>query len=283
LTPKRTLILTLAFLKLVPGNDTTYKCLYFWIAEAGFHISEGTALYFLWYKNFPLTGFHFFNDIREWQGMDKAGHIYSSYIFAEIHNMALQNLCPTQKHELLKSAILATSTMLVMEILDGFSQEWGFSLWDLGANITGSLLWLFGKHYTTLDIFPSFSYHDDPIWRARPSILGSTLPQRLVKNYNGQTYWLIIGVRDFPLGISIGYNAYGMTGSEYNPPQYGTFTRGKQFLISIGFTGRGIKYNSKALDILIKIARHIKVPFPALAIDMPSQGPSKLKFYPLYF
>ena len=38
------------------------------------------GLYNSWYKDFPQSNFHTFNDLKEWQQMDKVGHMYSAYI-----------------------------------------------------------------------------------------------------------------------------------------------------------------------------------------------------------
>ena len=37
------------------------------------------ALYKTWYEDYPQSSFHFYDDSREWRGMDKAGHLYSAY------------------------------------------------------------------------------------------------------------------------------------------------------------------------------------------------------------
>ena len=47
------------------------------------------GLYNLWYKNYQQTSFHFFNDLEEWNYMDKAGHIYSSYQVARKSHLFL--------------------------------------------------------------------------------------------------------------------------------------------------------------------------------------------------
>lgn len=39
-----------------------------------------TGLYNAWYKNYPQSSFHTFNDWGEWKQMDKVGHFYSAYI-----------------------------------------------------------------------------------------------------------------------------------------------------------------------------------------------------------
>lgn len=38
-----------------------------------------TALNKAWYKGYPKSNFHFFNDMNEWNGMDKAGHVWTAY------------------------------------------------------------------------------------------------------------------------------------------------------------------------------------------------------------
>src|SRR5215218_9323810 len=37
------------------------------------------GLYSAWYKDYPQSKFHTFNDIDEWKQIDKFGHVYSAY------------------------------------------------------------------------------------------------------------------------------------------------------------------------------------------------------------
>ena len=50
---------------------------------AGTHVAFLAASYIAlekaWYADFPKQSFHFFNDIKEWNQMDKAGHMWTSY------------------------------------------------------------------------------------------------------------------------------------------------------------------------------------------------------------
>ena len=48
------------------------------------------ALYVLWYKDYPQSGFHFFNDNDEWLQMDKAGHTTASYYLGLIGYSSLR-------------------------------------------------------------------------------------------------------------------------------------------------------------------------------------------------
>jgi hypothetical protein len=37
------------------------------------------GLYAAWYKDYPQSSFHTFDDLAEWKQMDKIGHLYSAY------------------------------------------------------------------------------------------------------------------------------------------------------------------------------------------------------------
>src|ERR1700741_4392631 len=43
-------------------------------------------LNYLWYKKFPHSKFHFFNDNAEWLNMDKMGHATTAYNIAAIQS-----------------------------------------------------------------------------------------------------------------------------------------------------------------------------------------------------
>ena len=90
------------------------------------------GLYNLWYKKYPQTSFHFFNDLEEWNYIDKAGHIYSSYQVARKSHLFL--LKKDIENPVEKSCFYSLFFMLGIEVLDGFSKEWGFSNYDLLSN-----------------------------------------------------------------------------------------------------------------------------------------------------
>ena len=79
------------------------------------------GLYELWYKKYPQTSFHFFNDLEEWNYMDKAGHIYSSYQVARKSHLFLEKR--NIENSIEKSCFYSLFFMLGIEVLDGFSAE----------------------------------------------------------------------------------------------------------------------------------------------------------------
>ena len=50
----------------------------------------------VWYKNYARSDFHFFDDFKEWNGMDKVGHACTSYQLNKV------------SHTLFKKTILKT-------------------------------------------------------------------------------------------------------------------------------------------------------------------------------
>ena len=79
--------------------------------------------------------------------MDKLGHTMSAYKLTKTLSDVYEwsGLSP-QKSRLL-SATIATGYMSAIEIMDGFSSDWGFSMSDMGANLIGSGLFLFQEKY----------------------------------------------------------------------------------------------------------------------------------------
>jgi hypothetical protein len=43
-------------------------------------------------------------------------------------------------------------------------------------------------------ITPKFSFHTTQYAQYRPNVLGSSLAEQILKDYNGQTYWLSVNL-----------------------------------------------------------------------------------------
>lgn len=80
---------------------------------------------------------------------------------------------------------------------DGFSDEWGFSLSDIAANLTGSLLfvaqqygWGDQRFMLKISAWPE-KYPADQKERAR-QLYGASFGEQLLKDYNANTFWLSV-------------------------------------------------------------------------------------------
>ena len=173
----------------------------------------------LWYADYPRSNFHFINDNAEWLQMDKAGHVFSSYHLGSFGANALKWSGASRKSQLIYGSTLGLAFMTTVEVFDGYSANWGASLGDVAANISGTALYVSQELlWKEQRIVPKFSFHTTPYASARPNVLGSSIQEQILKDYNGQTYWLSVNIYSFAktskipkwLNVAIGYGAEGM-------------------------------------------------------------------------
>lgn len=260
------------------------------------------GLYSDWYKNYPQTSFHFFNDNGEWKQVDKVGHSYSAYIEA-YGSMEMWRWAGMSRR---KSAWIGGLTALgyqsIIETMDGFSSEWGWSWGDMGANVVGSGL-LIGQEllWNEQRIKYKFSFHKknygtpDLNMRAN-SLYGSGFSERMIKDYNGQTYWLSANLKEFMpesnlpswLSVAFGYGADGMFGALSNVGKdkngnvifdRSDITRYRQYYISPDIDLTKIKTHNKFLKLAFGALNAFKFPLPSLEYN--SKG--KFAFHLIQF
>jgi len=98
------------------------------------------ALDKLWYSDYPRSNFQLVNDNNQWKQMDKVGHIMSSYYIGKIGMDLLDWSGVSKKNQLVYGATAGFTFLTAVEIMDGFSEEWGFSWGDFAANAAGTSL-----------------------------------------------------------------------------------------------------------------------------------------------
>ena len=194
-----------------------------------------SSLYVSWYSGSETGNFHFYNDNGEWLQMDKFGHANSCYNFANIGYEALSMTGLDERRSILYGGPLGLSIMVLVEVFDGLSSDWGFSWGDMTANLLGTGLFMGQQalwHEQRLAL--KYSYHSsgcskydvsNPLTMDRDYIMGKDWLDRIYEDYSGITVWLACDVKSlfmndrskYPswLGWAIGYGAEGMTG-EYN-------------------------------------------------------------------
>jgi hypothetical protein len=260
---------------LLKKRQTTLKA-----SSLGLGISTATTLYFAWYKNYSSNQFHFFNDAPEWLQVDKLGHVYSNYQL----NLLGYNACKwanySDKKSLIYSSVAVFGYFTTIEIMDGFSSGWGFSSSDMLANASGISLFAIQQHFLKDQFIKlKFSFHQTNYPKYRQELLGNNLAEQLLKDYNGQTYWLSFNPFYFSgenfkfpkwLNLAIGFGAEGMISGRDNYviiPTNGKVignTRYRKLLLSLDFDLTKIKTNSKILKNIFLVFNSIKIPVPAI-------------------
>lgn len=256
------------------------------IAESASYAAGMVGFYQLWYKDNHTSSFYLFNDGEEWMQMDKLGHAQSSWLLSDLFFQGYIWSGLDRKKSANVSALQGLGFLTSLEILDGFSDGWGFSLWDMGANSAGiGMWWLQERCWNEQRIKWKFSFLPTDIAHHRPELLGTSFLTSLFKDYNGQSYWLsaspgTFGWSSFPkwLCFSLGYGADGMTGGSGNVlinkagNALPSFDRVRQFYFSLDLDLSYIKTRKKWQRVLLYGLNAVKVPFPALQISGKNVG-----------
>ncbi|SER33929.1 DUF2279 domain-containing protein [Neolewinella agarilytica] len=282
--------------------DSTFNRSRFRIAAGTGTALYGVAsigLYQTWYSDFDMTGLHSFNDWPQWNQMDKAGHMFTAYMFTRYSFSGLR--WAGLKRPAARYTAMGVGNLLqaTIEVMDGYSAEWGFSWSDLGANLTGTVVFaaqdaLWHEQRILIKVSSDLRQHPDiPIINQNGAMsnlgdisrerFGTNFFEKYLKDYNAQTYWLSANPRSFLpkskiphwLNISLGYgveNVYGAYGNtwargreRFNYPNQ----RYRQWYLSPDIYFSRIPTKKRGVRLLLGILDSFKLPAPALEF---SQG-----------
>ncbi len=267
------------FFKPADSLDTRRVWLVASVGAVGYTASM-VGLYHLWYKDYDLDGFRFYNDNDQWLQMDKAGHALTSYQLGRYASESMQWAGINDRLSTWAGGSFGLLYLISVEIFDGKSTEWGFSPGDMLANVGGTTLFV-GQQlaWNEQRMSLKFSYTHSDIAPYRPKTLGAGNLERALKDYNGQTIWLSVNPSSFLkkentilpwLNIAFGYGGNGMLGGSGNPAfdeagdRYPVFERNRQFYISADVDLNRIKTNSHLLQTVFSVIGFVKIPAPAV-------------------
>jgi len=255
-----------------------------WLVAGGTAVSVAGSLVWLdkaWYQGYPRSSFHFFDDGAEWQQMDKYGHAYSTYQVGRAGHAAFRWAGFSERKATWIGGSAGLAYLAGVEYLDGLSAEYGFSCWDMAANITGTALFI-GQQlgWKEQRILLKWSAHPTALAAENPALLGTDLAERLLKDYNGTTVWVsanpyAFGWKRLPrwLNFSAGLGAYGMVNATGNPGEY------RRFILSPDIAFSRIPTRSKLLRTTFFLLDALKMPAPALEF----QGDGGVKGHWVYW
>ncbi|MCH7534812.1 MAG: DUF2279 domain-containing protein [Bacteroidetes bacterium] len=259
------------------------------ITESTVYLASVIGLSQLWYKDFPKSKFHFFNDNGQWMQMDKVGHAFSAYYIGRVGMDIFDWTGLDHKKSIWIGGNIATVALTTIEIYDGFSVNWGASLGDMFANLAGTAL-LISQELAWEDqvIVMKYSFRPSKFAQHREELLGAKFSEQFLKDYNGQTYWLSANVvsmfrkeSKIPkwVNVAVGYSANGMVGGEANLLNDSLgFYPYRQYFISLDIDFTRIETKSKFLRTFFRAINVFKVPFPAMYLSKKG-----IKLKPFYF
>ncbi|MBK7008934.1 MAG: DUF2279 domain-containing protein [Saprospiraceae bacterium] len=263
------------------------------VTYAGFSI----GLYNSWYKNYDQSNFHFFNDNREWNQVDKAGHLFSAYFQSHFFYRGAKWTGSSENKSIYLGLLGGLLFQSTIEVMDGFSHDWGFSAGDMTANVLGLSGFYFQQKYwgeQKITIkenswpvaygnqqIPSVSGQSSTTLKERTDqLFGSSALEKALKDYNVQTYWASFNIHSFLakgnkwpewLNLAVGYGAGNLYGGFANSwqaggetYQYKTNERYRQFYLALDYDLRMIFKKKPYLNAVMHILDLYKWPAPAL-------------------
>jgi len=275
--------------------------------------AASAGLYYAWYRNYELVGFHTFNDWGHWEHMDKWGHAFTNYTYSYLAFGAARWTGMKRSSALWTAAGISMLLQSTIEVMDGFSGGWGFSWPDMAFNAAGTALFVGQELWwreqrirmKVSNRFPAYDSSPLPATSGAGStslaerageLYGSSLPERFLKDYNGMTIWFSLNPGSFRqnrpllpwLNIAFGLGAHNLYGARTNSwtgaagERYDlqrTHPRYRQFYLSLDVDLSRISTRSGFLRFLLGALNWIKIPAPALAYDSRGQW----TFHPIYW
>lgn len=252
------------------------------------------GLYSDWYSNYPQSSFHFFNDNNEWKQIDKVGHAYSAYVESSGSMELWRWTGMKRKQRIWFGGLSGIAYQTIIETLDGFSKEWGWSWGDFSANVFGSGLLISQElAWDEQRIHMKFSFHKKnygalDLDKRADDLYGKSWTERMIKDYNGQTYWLSANLHAFMpqsnlphwLNVAVGYGAEGMFGAVNNvaSDEHGNITfdrrditRYRQFYIAPDIDLTKIKTRHTLIRLALVALNSFKFPTPSIEYNSKGQ------------
>lgn len=259
------------------------------------------GLYHAWYKQYPQEGFHIFNDGGEWNNMDKFGHVYTAYFQGVLCYKGAKWTGLSDNKSILVGAICGSLFQTTIEVMDGFSSQWGFSIYDMGANVTGIGIYALQQKYwkdqrITLKVssipskYPEYSVigangNSISLQDRADDLFGASFAEKYLKDYNAQAYWASVNVHSFLpdgnkwptwLNVAFGYGADNMFGGfenkwETDGEQFvvdsEAYPRTHQFYLGFDVDLTRIKTKNNFLKGVLSMFNIFKMPSPALELN----------------
>jgi hypothetical protein len=264
------------------------------IGGAAIYIGTLIGLYSFEYKNDLHSHFQIKTVNGDWRmGMDATHHATASYHIGRLGFDLLRWAGINETRSTWLGGLSGFFLLSSQEIFDGFDKQWAASASDLAANTMGAALFISQQlAWHNQKIVIKWSYHTTSFPGYSPDHLGSNAFQQMIKDYNGQTFWMSANLKSFAhrdsrmprwLNIAVGLGATGITGPPVNQPLIRSipvpaFERQRLFYIAPDIDLSRIRTHSAALKWIFEAIGFLKFPFPAIEF-----GKQAIKFKPLYF
>ncbi len=272
-----------------------------WSTSSVGYVGSYVGLYSLWYAGYDQSSFHWFDDKKEWLQIDKLGHFQTAYnLSANVLNPMFRWAGYTPRKAALYGMGYAFLYQATIEVFDGFSVGWGASWSDLladglGAGMAGAQDYYWNEQRIQIkysSFLKSYKNYPQPVQDRARYLFGTSLPERTLKDYNANTFWMsfnlnAFGIKKSPrwLNVAFGYgaenlfdadeNIWSSNGVNYN---YLNIKPYRQYFMSLDVDFTKLPINKKWYKKIAPVLNVVKLPFPTLEL-----ANKKIIFHPVYF
>lgn len=259
--------------------------------------SLGVTYYHLnnvWWSNTSVD-FHIDHDIdyRYAKNIDKLGHFLGGNITAELLQGQLQWTGMRKKQAATYSFVFSTLVQSFIEIKDGFSPDYGFSIGDVSAGSAGALVNMLKSYSPAINALDfKISYY-----RRHNYYFEAYQYAHVDGDYMNQTYWASMAINDWMkegskiekfwpdfLTVAVGMGVDEKLNGYYNIDKPGydynreAGTGSYEYYLSLDLDWRKILPQRNGYwRFLSKTLNHIKTPLPTLKLS------PQLKGYALFY
>lgn len=220
-----------------------------------------------WYSQ--RIPFHFSEDNLYALDIDKYAHVYAAAFAGFVSARSFEWAGFSRTSSVWYGAGLGLLFLTYIEFQDGFSPEWGFSTMDALGNCVGTAFFVM-QHY-----IPFFRSFDMKMSYKPSAMLGKTgshgiavKKQTVIDDYEGQTYWLGIKVRNvLPEDIKRYWPAFLGIAAGVTVRDLLQENRRKEFYLALDFDFTALPGDTWFLKMLKEAANYIHVPAPAVRIS----------------
>ena len=110
----------------------------FLLVEGAVLTGAMSYLKYEWYSDKKRVPFHFYNDFKGWNQIDKFGHFYASYLESNVGFSLMKKFNFSEKQSLIFGGSQGFILETPIEFFDAYYDGWGFSISDMVANALGS-------------------------------------------------------------------------------------------------------------------------------------------------
>ncbi len=238
--------------------------------------------------------FHFVEDGKYAMYIDKAGHFYGTFLSSYVLSQTLLECGFSYNWANAIGCFLGLGYTTYVEVLDGFSKDWGFCPSDFYADVGGALFYLAYSYVPFFQNFtPKFMYLP-PRWFNSKSRKPSSM---FIDDYSAHTFWISINVHNllpekvkkyYPrwLDISVGFavrnlcdplNPENKCNPQVSEPVYPYVWGNRKLIVALDFDlVKLLPDGSPFCNWLKQSFNFFKLPSPAIEFGNPT------RFYLLY-